>query len=224
MGKLYVVSTPIGNLGDITLRALRILKKVDLILCEDTRVTRKLLNAYGINTSTESYHSQSKVSKETKIVSLLESGKDLALVSDAGTPSISDPGVKLISNLYSKGFRSIFSVPGASSLTSALSICPIIFSDFVFIGFLPHKKGRETLIKEMIDSKRASVFFESPHRILKTLNLLMKHDKERKIFVARELTKMYEETFYGSIEETIEFFESSKEKQKGEFVVVLSKK
>jgi len=223
MSKLYVTGTPIGNLEDITLRALRIFKEVDTILCEDTRVTKKLLFHYDINAKTMSYHAQSKLSKIDTIIGLLEEGKDLALVSDAGTPTISDPGSLLVSEIRKRlPETEIIAVPGASAVVSALSIAGVPTNDFIFLGFLPHKKGRETLFKEIAETKRTVVFYESPHRILKTLNSLIKFAPDKKVSLARELTKMYEEVLQGAAQELLEKLESDTQKQRGEFVVIVS--
>lgn len=223
MQKFYVIGTPIGNLEDITYRAVRIFGEVDLILCEDTRVTLNLLNKYGIKKPTMSYHSQSKISKIDKILEMIGEGKTLALVSDAGTPTISDPGSLLVSKIReSFPDTEIIVIPGPSALTSALSISGLSGSEFLFLGFLPHKKGRETLFKEISETERVVVFYESPHRILKTLESLKKHIGERKIVIARELTKIYEQTISGSAEEIEEYFDKNKDKVRGEFVVMIS--
>lgn len=226
MATFYVVATPIGNLEDITLRALRILKEVDLILCEDTRVTKKLLDHYGITTPRESYHTHSTVSKVDHILELLELGKNIALVSDAGTPGISDPGSLLVSKIREecKASVNVVAVPGASALTAFISIAGEPIHDFIFLGFLPHKKGRETLFKEIEKSKRACVFYESPHRILKTLESLEKMGGGKKISIGRELTKLYEEVVTGSGKEVYDYFKNQKEKVRGEFVVLVSPK
>jgi len=225
MATFYVVATPIGNLEDITLRAARVLKDVDLVLCEDTRVTKKLLNKYDTDTPTMSYHTHSKISKEEKIFSLLEEGKDLALVSDAGTPTISDPGVVLVSKIrerFGKDVK-IEAIPGASALGAAVSVSGLPSSDFLFLGFLPHKKGRETLFKEIKDSKRTTVFYESPHRIIKTLGSLLEHlSNSRKVVLARELTKIHEEVVSGSAEELLSYFGEHPDHIKGEFVVMVA--
>lgn len=226
-GKLYVIATPIGNLEDITLRAIRVLKEVDLILAEDTRVTRKLLNHYDIKTPTESYHSKSKLSKVDKILNLLEEGKQLALVSDAGTPTISDPGVILVSKIKEKfgDDVSVIPIPGPSAVTAALSVSGVPASEFLFLGFLPHKKGREKLFKEIAESKRTVAFYESPHRILKTLQSLKDHlDQKQTVVIGRELTKIFEEIISGTPEELLNYFEKHKEKVKGEFVVIVEGK
>jgi 16S rRNA (cytidine1402-2'-O)-methyltransferase len=225
MNKFYVVATPIGNLEDITYRAVRILSEVDLILCEDTRVTINLLNKYGINRPTMSYHSQSKVSKLDKILELINEGKTLALVSDAGTPTISDPGSVLVSKIREiYPDMEIIAIPGASALVSALSISGIPASEFVFLGFLPHKKGRETLFKEISGMKRTVVFYESPHRIMKTLDSLKKYVGDRKIVIAREISKIYEQVVSGSPTDVEKYFLDNKDKIRGEFVVLVSEK
>ncbi len=225
MSKFYVVATPIGNMGDITLRAIETLKNVDLILCEDTRETKKILDKHGINKPTMSYHAQSKLSKTDKIFELLEEGKDLALVSDAGTPGISDPGAMLISKIketYQSGEVQVVPIPGASAVITALSASGLPTHEFTFLGFLPHKKGRETLFKEISLSKRTTVFYQSPHRILKTLESLAKFCPDKKVCIARELTKIYEEFKLGSPAEVLEYLEKNKEKQRGEFTVLVS--
>lgn len=235
MSKFYVVATPIGNMGDITLRAIETLKEVDLILCEDTRETKKILQKYDINTPTMSYHSQSKLNKVDKIFALLEEGKNLALVSDAGTPTISDPGAMLITKIKECQGQSLTSsvsktvldiqvipVPGASAVIAALSVSGLPTHEFTFLGFLPHKKGRETLFKEIAESKRTMVFYESPHRILKTLESLQKFCPNKKVCIAREITKIYEEFKTGSPIELSEYLIKNPIHQKGEFTVLVS--
>ncbi len=223
--RFYVIATPIGNLEDITYRAIRILNEADLILCEDTRVTINLLNKYGIKKPTMSYHSQSKISKIDKILELILEGKTLALVSDAGTPTISDPGSVLVSKIRETftGLE-IIAIPGPSALTSALSVSGLPASEFVFLGFLPHKKGRETLFKEISEMKRTVVFYESPHRIMKTLNSLKKYIGERKVIIAREISKIYEQVVSGSPSEVEKYFLENQDKIRGEFVVLISQK
>ncbi len=225
MQKFYVVGTPIGNLEDITYRAIRILGEVDLILCEDTRVTINLLNKYGIKKPTMSYHSQSKLAKLDKILDLINEGKILALVSDAGTPTISDPGSILVSKIRETFPEvEITAVPGPSALVSALSISGLPASEFIFLGFLPHKKGRETLFKEISNTERTVVFYESPHRIMKTLDSLKKYVGERKVVVARELSKIFEQIVSGNPTEVEKYFIDNKDKIRGEFVVLISGK
>lgn len=217
----------------MTHRAIETLKSVDLVLCEDTRVTRHLLDHYAIGTGTMSYHAQSKISKHEKIIEMLREGKSLALVSDAGTPTISDPGVMLIEMIKKEfpdagpngeaGRVKIIAIPGASALTAALSISGIPSPQFTFYGFLPHKKGRETIFKEIAAGDRTSVFYESPHRIEKTLESLAKHLPEnKKVVIARELTKMFEETVSGTANETLDYFKQNPDKVRGEFVVIIS--
>jgi 16S rRNA (cytidine1402-2'-O)-methyltransferase len=224
MSILYIVATPIGNLEDITLRAIRVLKEADLILCEDTRVTKRLLDKYEIATPTLSYHAHSKLSKVEKIFSLLEDGKNLALVSDAGTPTISDPGVQLVREVQNQRGDEvmIIPIPGASAVLAALSASGVSSSEFTFLGFLPHKKGRETLFNEIAESKRTMVFYESPHRILKTLEKLAHIlDKNRTVVVARELTKIYEEIRKDSASELLWYYQKNPDKVRGEFVVIV---
>ena len=226
MSKFYVVATPIGNLGDITLRAIEILKDVDLILCEDTRETKKILDKYGIVKPTMSYHAQSKLAKIDKIFELLKEGTNLALVSDAGTPGISDPGALLVSkikeNINLRDSVDVIPIPGATALITALSACGLPTHEFTFLGFLPHKKGRETLFKEITASKRTFAFYESPHRILKTLETLVKFCPDKKVCVARELTKIYEEFQTGAPTEILEYFTKNLDKQRGEFTVIVA--
>lgn len=228
--KFYVVGTPIGNMEDITYRAVRVLDEVDLILCEDTRVTVNLLNKYGIKKPTLSYHSQSKITKIDHILKLIEEGKTLALVSDAGTPTISDPGSFLISKIK-EAFPEIevIGIPGPSAVVTALSISGLPASDFTFLGFLPHKKGRETLFKEISESERTVVFYESPHRIIKTLESLKEHlvatpPNKRRVVIGRELTKVFEQVISGTPEEVLEYFKVNEDKVRGEFVVMVSAK
>ncbi len=222
-GTLYVVATPIGNLEDITLRALSTLKEVDLILCEDTRTTKKLLDRYSINKPTMSYHSHSKLSREKDIIGKLEDGKNLALVSDAGTPSISDPGALLVRHIREQLPEArIIPIPGPSALITALSASGFDTSSFTFLGFLPHKKGRETLFKEITLSDRTVVFYESTHRIMKTLASLKECLEEgRKIALGRELTKKFEEIVSGTATELELYLTTQPEKTKGEFVVLV---
>lgn len=225
MSKFYVVATPIGNLGDITIRAIETLKSVDMILCEDTRVTKKLLDKYEIKKPTMSYHAQSKLAKVDKIIQLLEDGKDLALVSDAGTPGISDPGAMLVSKIkekFSTEDVQVIPIPGASAVIAALSASGLPTHEFTFLGFLPHKKGRETLFKEIAEAKRTFAFYESPHRILKTMESLAKFCPSKKVCLARELTKIYEEFKTGNPAELIQYLEKNPIKQKGEFTVLVA--
>ncbi len=223
MSKFYVIATPIGNLGDITLRAIETLKNVDLILCEDTRTTKHLLDKYEISKPTMSYHAQSKLSKTDKIFELLKEGKDLALVSDAGTPGISDPGAMLISQIKENMPEvEVVPIPGVSAVITALSASGLPTHEFTFLGFLPHKKGRETLFKEIASAERTMVFYESPHRILKTLESLIKFCPNKRVCVARELTKIYEEFKTGTPEEILEYFTKNKDKVRGEFTVIVA--
>ena len=218
MGKLYIVATPIGNLEDITLRALRILKEVDLILCEDTRVTINLLNHYEIKTPTLSYHQHSGIVKSGKILEALSQGKQVALVTDAGTPGVSDPGGKLVAEALLENHE-IESVPGASALTATISVSGIPMDKFTFLGFLPHKKGRQTLLKKIVESEYPVVLYESVHRIEKLLNELPSEDQ---IVLVRELTKKFETVYRGSVTEVLQMLQA--DKVKGEFVVIVDKR
>lgn len=229
MAVFSVVATPIGNLDDITHRAVEVLRQADIILCEDTRTTKKLLLKYGIDTQTISYHAHSGISKTDGILSALREGKNIALVSDAGTPGISDPGAELVGKIRKEladeilsGEIKIQAVPGPSAFVAALSVSGVPCSDFVFLGFLPHKKGRQTLFKEMAESKRTVVFYESPHRILKTLESLREMPKPKRVTVCRELTKIFEETISGTPDDVARYFSANPDKVRGEFVVILS--
>ena len=224
VGTLYIVATPIGNLEDMTFRAVRILKEVDCILCEDTRTTKKLLDRYDIHTKTMSYHAHSTGAKESVIIKMLEEGKNLALVSDAGTPCISDPGVMLVANVYKElgTDARVVPIPGPSALISALSACGVSSASFTFLGFLPHKKGRETIFKVIASSDKAIVFYESTHRILKTLASLDQHLPGRTVVIAREITKQFEEFVRGTPLKVLEYFTSHTDKQRGEFVVIVA--
>lgn len=214
---LYIIATPIGNLKDISQRAIETLKEVDLILCEDTRVTKKLLIRYDIFKPTISYHQHSNLTKNKYILEQLKQEKEIALVSDAGTPTISDPGAKLIEYLIKElPDLKIIPIPGPSALITALSISGFSADKFIFLGFPPIKKKRNKFFKELKDLKQVSVFYESPHRILKTLNELI--DLDRQIVVCRELTKKFETVYRGNINEIIE-----QVKVKGEFVIVINK-
>lgn len=224
MGKLYIVATPIGNLEDITLRALRILKEVDLILCEDTRQTRKLTDKYGINGRLLSYHQHSKLQKIEQIAEFLKSGKNLALVSDAGTPGISDPGGKLINYLTEQlNNLEIVSVPGPSAVTAAASVSGFSTDKFLFLGFPPHKKGRNKFFQKIADADETVIFYESTHRIIKTLRELIetRNLMDRKVAVCRELTKMFETVYRGTLEDVLKKLEAGS--TKGEFVVVVER-
>jgi len=230
MADLFIVATPIGNLEDISLRAIRVLKEVDIILCEDTRVTRKLLSRYDIKTSVLSYHQHSQLKKVNYIVDLLEKGKNLALVSDSGTPGISDPGNKLIEFLIKENINvAIIPIPGCSALVSAASISSFPMDRFTFLGFPPHKKKRnkffEGLLRQLVDLKHPVIFYESPHRIIKTLEEVSNKSQELnlnlQVIVCRELTKKFETIYRGTINEVIKNIKD--DKIKGEFTIIIYK-
>lgn len=221
MATLYIVATPIGNLEDMTFRAIRVLKEVAVIFCEDTRTSRVLFNKYDIRTATESFHAQSPLSKMDHIIELLQEGKDLALVTDAGTPGISDPGMLLVSEVRSRlPEASIVAVPGPSALTAAISIAGKPLHEFVFLGFLPHKKGRQTIFAEIKTGERPYIFYESPHRIEKALEALK--DCAKTVTICREITKMHESYLSGSAEEILLAFKNNPDTLRGEFVVIVS--
>ncbi|MEN8798849.1 MAG: 16S rRNA (cytidine(1402)-2'-O)-methyltransferase [Flavobacteriaceae bacterium] len=220
MGKLYIVPTPIGNLQDITLRAISILKGVDLILAEDTRTSTKLLRHFEITTALMSHHMHNEHKTLATLIEKLKSGENLALISDAGTPAISDPGFLLCRACIENGIE-LECLPGATALIPAL-VCSGLPSDrFVFEGFLPPKKGRQTRLKLLAEETRTIVIYESPHKLLKTLSQLAEYfGHERTISISRELTKIHEETLRGSISEMEEHFRNKT--PKGEFVLVIS--
>lgn len=222
-GILYIVPTPIGNLEDVTLRAIRVLKEVDMVLCEDTSVTQRLFKQYDISTPTTVFYANTGIKNIEKIMSLLEEGKSLALVSDAGTPTISDPGVLLVQKIYAELPEvKVVALPGASALTTALSVSGISSANFMFFGFLPHKKGRETIFKAIAELDTTSVFYESVHRIEKTLESLAAIlDDTRIVVVTRELTKLHEEVARGNAMQVKEYFEKNKDRIRGEFVVIV---
>jgi 16S rRNA (cytidine1402-2'-O)-methyltransferase len=239
MFMLYIVGTPIGNLEDISFRAIRILGEVDFVLCEDTRNSRVLLDHYNIKTPCISYHQHSDDIKIDQLIKLLEQGKNLALITDAGTPGISDPGGVLVAKViehFGEDMK-IESVPGPSAVTAALSISGIPTDKFIFMGFPPHKKGRQTFIKKIINSEYPVAVYESKHRILKFLEEL-KAEKERNdyeededvkkkkknlqsVVVARELSKMHETVYRGTIEDIIAKITATPDDQRGEFVVIV---
>ncbi len=221
IGTLSIVATPIGNLEDITLRAIRVLKEADYILCEDTRVTGKLLKYYEIDTKMKRYDAHASEKVHTDILTDLGAGKHIALVSDAGTPGVSDPGVLLVQMARAAGAR-LEAVPGPSAVTTAFSISGLIGNQFSFLGFAPQKKGRETFFKSLTAYNHPVIFFESTHRILKTLSSLNEFHPEAKIILGRELTKLHEETLIGNAVEILEQITSTPVKQKGEFVVIFS--
>lgn len=228
-GTLSVVATPIGNLGDMTLRGLEALRACDAIACEDTRVTAKLLARYDIQKPLLVYHAQSGKLATTRVLSLLGEGKHIALVTDAGTPGISDPGSALVAEVRERlgDDVRIESIPGPSALTAGLSIAGVPTNEFTFLGFLPHKKGRQTLMKEIADMSRTVVFYESPHRIEKALAeldtaLTAADMPERKVTVMRELTKLYESVVSGTAAELMEHFKAHPTEVRGEFLVIVS--
>lgn len=221
-GKLFIVPTPIGNLEDITFRAIKVLKEVNLILAEDTRTSKKLLQHYNINTPMQSHHMHNEHKTIDIILQRLKSGEQIALVSDAGTPAISDPGFLLSRACVEQGIE-IECLPGATAFVPALVISGLPNDRFVFEGFLPLKKGRQTRLENLAEESRTMVFYESPHKLLKTITQFVTYfGPQRPISVSRELTKMYEETVRGTTSEVLAHFESIP--PKGEFVIVVAGK
>ena len=219
MKKIYVVPTPIGNLEDITIRALDILKTVDLVLAEDTRKSKKLFDHFDIKTPLSSYHQHNEHKKIKKIVDDIQKGVVCALISDAGTPSVSDPGFLLIRECIKNNIL-IETLPGATAFVPALVNSGLPTDKFIFEGFLPHKKGRSKRLLQLSKEGRTIILYESPHRILKTLDSLIKYfSPDRKASISRELTKIYEETQRGTLSELFSYF--SEKKVKGEFVIVV---
>ncbi|MEK7549946.1 MAG: 16S rRNA (cytidine(1402)-2'-O)-methyltransferase [Patescibacteria group bacterium] len=218
-GTLFIVATPIGNLGDMTLRAIETLKEVSAVLSEDTRVTSKLLKHFEIEKSLISFHEHTDQKKAMSLVERLEKGESFALVTDAGTPGLSDPGNRLVEFALMAGIR-VVPIPGASALGAMVSVAGIDMREFIFRGFPPHKKGRETFFKAVASSDIPVVYYESPHRVLKSFESLKSFSPEKKLIVGRELTKMFEEIIRGTSEEVLDYFGEHPEKVKGEFSVI----
>jgi 16S rRNA (cytidine1402-2'-O)-methyltransferase len=220
IGTLSIVATPIGNMEDITLRALRVLKEADYVLCEDTRVTGNLLKRHEIKAKLRRYDAHASEGSHDAILKDLEEGKHIALVSDAGTPGVSDPGVMLVARAREVGAR-IDAIPGPSALTAAFSIAGISGNSFIFLGFVPHKKGRQTFFRSIPAYGMPVAFYEAPHRILKSLEALVALETEKplQVTIARELTKMHEEVVQGTPAEVLAYFNEHTDHVRGEFVV-----
>jgi 16S rRNA (cytidine1402-2'-O)-methyltransferase len=221
MPTLHVTATPIGNLKDITLRALDVLKNADIILCEDTRTTKKLLSAHNISCTCIAYHKFSTDKEIQNILNLFDQYEHIVLVSDAGTPAISDPGSFLIKLIREhKPEVQIISIPGPSALTAALSVSGLPLSQFTFVGFLPHKKGRQKKLDETLSCPHTVIFYESTHRIIKLLQEIHARQPERTIVLCKELTKIYERVWMGTASYIIELLSQDPTLQKGEFVLI----
>jgi 16S rRNA (cytidine1402-2'-O)-methyltransferase len=222
MSKLFIVPTPIGNLDDITLRAIKILKEVDMILAEDTRTAKVLLNHFSIHKKVLSHHQHNEHHSVPEVIRLIQTGQKIALVSDAGTPGISDPGFLLVRECLKNDIE-VECLPGATAFVPALVNSGIPCDKFCFEGFLPQKKGRQTALGNLKDENRTIIFYESPHRLVKTLEEFSNvFGKDRRASVSRELTKMFEETKRGTVEQLIEYFKSKV--VKGEIVIVVEGK
>ncbi|HHM24065.1 MAG TPA: 16S rRNA (cytidine(1402)-2'-O)-methyltransferase [Bacteroidetes bacterium] len=220
-GILYIVSTPIGNLGDITYRAVEVLSQVDLVAAEDTRTSRVLLNHYNIHTPVTSFHAHNQVDKTPGLLQQLRQGKNIAVISDAGTPGISDPAYYLVTRAVEEEIP-VVPVPGAAAFLAALVVSGLPTNRFVFEGFLPAKKGRKKRLAQLAEEERTIVLYESPHRLVKTLKELLETLGNRRIAVARELTKYYEEVFRADLQTALQEFQSRK--VRGEFVLVVEGK
>ena len=215
---LYIVATPIGNLDDITLRAIKTFEEVDFVFAEDTRVTKKLLNHLGIEKIVYRYDEHTKMHQVSNIANMLENGNKIALVTDVGTPCISDPGFEVVDEALKRGIK-VIPIPGPSAMTAAASVAGISTRRFCFEGFLPKKKGRQTLLKSLATEERTIVIFESPHRIEKTLRDIETFIGIREVVIVREITKIYEEILRGTTTELIE--KLSKNPVKGEIVLLI---
>ena len=220
IGVLYIVSTPIGNLEDITLRALRILKEISLIAAEDTRLTRRLLTHYNISTSTVSYYEHNRFARIPKIIDHLNTGKDVAVVTDAGTPGISDPAYKLIRAAIEIGSR-IEAIPGPSASITALTASGLPTDRFIFEGFLPRKKGRKAKLTRLSAIEATVIFYESPKRIVRTLKDILEFMGDRPAVIGRELTKLHEEMIRGNVSKLLSHF--TQKTPRGEFVIMIGK-
>ncbi len=219
---LYIVATPIGNLSDISKRAIETLKKVDYILCEDTRMTRKLCERFEIETSLISYHHHSSDKKTARILKEVKEGKDLALVTDSGTPGVADPAGKLIKTIVDGGLDiEISPVPGPSAVSAAASISGFYMNRFTFLGFPPKKRKRKTFFEEVLNYDHPVIFYESPHRIIKTLTELEEMDADREVVVCREMTKKYETIYRGNLSQVLEDL-NEEPHTKGEFTVIIN--
>lgn len=219
-GTLFIVATPIGNLGDMTLRALETLKSVDVVLSEDTRVTGNLLRHFEIKKPLISFHEHTDTEKASKLIERLQAGESMALVTDAGTPGISDPGNVLVALAAEAGIK-VVPIPGASALGAIISVAGIDMREFVFLGFPPHKKGRQTFFQGVAASTMPVVYYESPHRVIKNLELLMELAPNKKLVLGRELTKLFEEIVRGNVGEVKEYLATKEGKVKGEFTIVV---
>tara|TARA_B110000003_G_scaffold55928_1_gene55943 strand:- start:771 stop:1451 length:681 start_codon:yes stop_codon:yes gene_type:complete len=220
--QLFIVPTPIGNMGDITIRAIETLKNSDLILAEDTRHAKKLLSEYKISTKVNSYHLNNEHKKVNDYIELMSSGQKISLITDAGTPCISDPGFLLIREAIKKEII-ITCLPGPTALIPALVLSGLPSENFIFEGFLPRKKGRKTKLLELAQNTRTTIIYESPYRVVKTLTQFLEYfGEDRQITLSREISKIYEETFRGSVVEAVKYF--SNKKIKGEFVICIDKK
>ncbi len=221
-GKLYIVATPIGNLADMTFRAVDTLIQADAIACEDTRVTRKLLQHYDIDTPTVSHHQHTKDDKTQQLIDRLCAGESIALVTDAGTPGVSDPGNKLVAAAVDAGVA-VEPIPGASALAGIVSVAGIDMQQFLFLAYPPHKKGRQTFFERVVSADVPVVYYDSVHRVVKNLLLLQEllGEQQRRIIVGREMTKIHEEIVRGTLTSVIAYFDKHPDHVRGEFAVIV---
>lgn len=218
-GTLYIVATPIGNLGDMTLRGLETLKSVDAVLSEDTRVAGKLLMHFDIKKTLISCHEHTDEKKLADIVARMVAGESFAFVSDAGTPGLSDPGNRLVAMTTEAGIR-VVPIPGVSAVATIVSVAGIDMREFMFLGFPPHKKGRETFFRRVAAAEAPVIYYESVHRVVKNLELLASFAPQKNVIVGRELTKMFEEVRRGTVSEMLAYYQEHSDKVKGEFVII----
>jgi 16S rRNA (cytidine1402-2'-O)-methyltransferase len=219
-GILYIIATPIGNMEDLTLRGLRLLQEVDLIVCEDTRVAKKLLFRYEIQKTLLAIPQHSATDKIQRVIEKLKQGLDVALITDAGTPGLSDPGNEVVAQVAAAGCA-VAPIPGASALGAIVSVAGINLQEFLFKGFPPHKKGRQTYFMEVAASKVPVIYYESPYRVVKSFEMLLEMAPEKNLIVGRELTKMFEQIMRGTVAEVLEYYQKTPNKVKGEFVVIV---
>jgi 16S rRNA (cytidine1402-2'-O)-methyltransferase len=222
-GTLYLIATPIGNLGDMTYRAVETIRSLDVLFCEDTRTTMHLLERYDLSVPLDSYREEAHDRKTARVLELLADGKNVGLVSDAGTPAVSDPGGRLVAAVIEKlPDAKLVPIPGPSAVAALISVCGFPGTEFLFLGFPPHKKGRQTFIKEALDSPRTVILYESPHRIMKFLETVAAMEPERRLCVGRELTKVFETLYRGTAAEVITALQATSEK--GEYAVAIERK
>jgi 16S rRNA (cytidine1402-2'-O)-methyltransferase len=222
-GTLYLIATPIGNLADMTYRAVETIRGLDVLFCEDTRTTMRLLERYDLSVPLDSYREEAHAAKTARVLELLAAGKSVGLVSEAGTPAVSDPGGRLVAAVIEQmPDAKLVPIPGASAVAALVSVCGFPGTEFLFLGFPPHKKGRQTFIREALDAPRTVILYESPHRIMKLLETVAELEPTRRLCVGRELTKVYETLYRGTATEVMAALKATSEK--GEYSVAIERK